>query len=112
MVSEGQRISTAAVSGFLAFVAPIGALMLLTACGSSGSSTTSGSSISTCGQYQSATRNSKMAFVKSIDTKVAINPNNSSYWVAGITAICGADGTPQSSIHQLLISLGYLGPGQ
>ena len=97
MLSRGTLIASAAV----ALAAAVGG------CGG-----TSASGISTCGQYQSASANSKLAFVNSIDTKVAINPNNASYWVTGITEICSVDGTPQSSINQLLVELGYLGPGQ
>jgi hypothetical protein len=80
----------------------------LAACGSSGGSQSS----MTCGQYQNAGRSSQAAYVQSVDSKVAINPNNTTYWLKGIVAICNTDGTSQSSIHQLLVNLGYLGPGQ
>jgi uncharacterized protein YdeI (BOF family) len=83
--------------------------MTLAACG--GSSGNSQPSM-TCGQYQDASRNAQIAYVQSVDSKVAINPNNTAYWQTGITSICSTDGTPQSSIHQLLVNLGYLGPGQ
>lgn len=81
----------------------------LAACG--GSSGSSQSSL-TCGQYQNAGRSSQVAYVQSVYSKVAINPNNTTYWLKGIMAICNTDGTSQSSIHQLLVNLGYLGPGQ
>lgn len=101
MLSRGMLVA----SGAVALAVAVGG------CGGTRSGTST-SDISTCAQYQSASANSKMAFVKSIDAEVAINQNDASYWVTGITDICSVDGTPQSSINQLLVDLGYLGPGQ
>jgi hypothetical protein len=94
---------------WLAAIAAAVAAVTLAACG--GSSGGSQSSM-TCGQYQSASKSGQIAYVKSVDAKVAINANNTAYWLTGIAAICSTNGTPQSSIHQLLVNLGYLGPGQ
>jgi len=73
---------------------------------------TSSSGISTCGQYLSANNSSRSAYVQSIDSQLALNPGNTSYWLTGITTICQQDGAPTSDIKQLLMNLGYLGPGQ
>ncbi len=94
---------------WLAALAAAISAVTLTACG--GASNSSQTSM-TCGQYRNASTSDKTAYVKSIDSKVAINPDNTDYWLTGITAICTTDGTPGSSIHQLLVNLGYLGPGQ
>jgi len=50
--SSGESFSRFAIRSVIALLAPIGLLPLLTSCGASGSSATSGSSISTCGHYQ------------------------------------------------------------
>ena len=94
---------------WLAALTAIVPIATLTACG--GSSGGSQQSM-TCGQYQNASKNDQIAYVQAVDSKVAINPNNTTYWLNGIAAICSTDGTANSSIHQLLVNLGYLGPGQ
>jgi hypothetical protein len=90
----------------LALAGSICLAVSLAACGPSGSS------ISTCGQYESANTSSRITYVKTIDSNVAINPNDTNYWVTGLMVICREDGTSGSSINQLLVNLGYLGPGQ
>lgn len=103
LIFKPCRRKAAAVIGVVIFAVP------LAACG--GSSGGSQSSL-TCGQYQKAGKSSQVAYVQSMDSKVAINPDNTTYWLNGIAAICHMDGTSQSSIQQLLVNLGYLEPGQ
>jgi hypothetical protein len=95
---------------WLAVMAAAVSVATLAAC--SGSSGGGSQSSMTCGQYQNASRSAQTTFVQSVDSKVAINQNNTAYWLNGITTICSTDGTPNSSIRQLLVNLGYLGPGQ